>query len=193
MAQKNTVTAKITRKKVKTPARKAAPLLAVTAASKKPATRRANPVRRQTAKAPAKAPAKAFATTRRKVLTKAPTAATARDFGDLEMVGQEDFKACVKCGTIVAESVETLGNEVMSFTQASIEADLAAAKGILAAESLREAIDLQTDFAQARLARMTSETAKLGELSMRFASLVMEPLRSRFDANARTVFRPLGL
>ena len=93
---------------------------------------------------------------------------------------------------------------MMSFTQASIEADLAAAKDIMAAKTPHEAIDLQTSFVQASLERMTSETAKLGELSMRFASLAMDPLRSRFDENVRvnawakswanswTDFRPLG-
>ena len=182
MAQNKTAIAKTTQKKAKQPERKAAPLLAVAKANKTPATREINTVQRQTAKAPAKTPAA-------KTHAKSPT----KEIDDLGVVGQENFTACVKCGTIVAHSVETLGNEVMSFTQASIEADLAAARGILAAESLSEVIDLQADFVQARLARMTSETARFSELSMRFANLAMEPLRSRFDANAWTAFRPLGL
>lgn len=176
MAQKKTAAVKTTRSKVKAPAPKAAPLLTVVEASEEPAASEVNTPLRQTVPASAKAPGK--------------------DFGNLGIVGQENIEACVKCGTIVAKGVETLGNEVMTFTQASIEADLAAAKNIMAAETLLEVIDLQTDFAQARLERMTSETAKLGELSLRIASLAMEPLRSRFDtnpwANAWTIFRPLG-
>ncbi len=181
MAQKKTATAKLAPKTVREPARKPAPLLAVVA-DKTPEV----PV------APVAAPpsvAKVLPRQATKVSAKAPGKAFGEDFGDLATVGQENFEACVKCGTIVAKGVETLGNEVMTFTQANIEADLAAAKDIMTAKTLREAIDLQTDFAQARLERMTSETAKLGELSMRLASQAFEPFRSQFDANAWTVFR----
>lgn len=192
MAQKKTATAKSARKTVREPARRPAPLLVVAEAdqtieadeaTKTAAARDANVPPRQAAKVPAKAPAKAPA--------KTPTKTRGEDFGDLATVGQENFEACVKSGTIVAKGVETLGNEVMSFTQANIEADLVAATDIMTAKTLREAIDLQTDFAQARLERMTSETAKLGELTMRLASQAFEPFRSRIDANAWTVFRSL--
>ena len=186
MAQKKTATAKSARKIVREPARKPVPLLVVAEAdvaadvtADVAAASKANVPPRQVAEAPIKAPAKA------------PAKALGKDFGDFATVGQENFEACVKCGTIVAKGVETLGNEVMSFTQANIEADLAAAKNIMTAKTFREAIDLQTDFAQARLERMTSETAKLGEFSMRLASQAFEPFRRQFDTNTWTVFRSL--
>ena len=172
MAQKKTAAAKTTRNKAKARVRKVAPLLTVVEASEESAASEVNTPSRQTAPVSAKA--------------------SSQGFGEPAIVGQENFDACVQCGTIVAKGVETLGNEVMTFTQTRIEADLAAAKNIMAAGTLLEIIDLQTDFAQSRLACMTSETAKLGELSMRFASLAMEPLRSRLDASAWTIFRPLG-
>lgn len=163
---------------------------------------------RKTIKLPPKAPAKVSAKVPAKVPAAAPllvavearsasapnAASSGKDLRDLGDVAAENLEACVECGTIAAKGVEELGTKVMSFTQASIEADLAAAKDILAAKTLHEAIDLQTSFAQARLERMTNETAKLGELSMRLASQAMEPLRSRLDSYATwTAFRPLGL
>jgi phasin family protein len=191
MAQKKTAAANTAPKTVKESVRETTPLLAVTE-TKRPAaapkTKIAEVPKAKIAVAAPKAP----------VARKAKTAphqnayAAGVEFGDLETVGQETFEACVKCGTIAAKGVETLGNEVMTFTQANIEADLAAAKDILAAKTLNEAIDLQTGFVQARLERMTNETAKLSELSMHFASQALEPLRSRFDAHARTAFRSFG-
>ena len=197
MAQKKTATAKSARKTVREPARKPAPLLAVVA-DKAPEVRVAPvvPVVPVAPVAPVAAPASVAKVLPRQVAKvsaktpeKTPEKTQGKDFGDLAAVGQESFEACVKSGTIVAKGVETLGNEVMSFTQANIEADLAAARDIMSAKTLREAIDLQTDFAQARLERMTSETAKLGELYMRLASQAFEPFRSRFDTNTWTVFR----
>lgn len=195
MAQKKTAAAKIARKAIKVPARQAAPLLEAAKAVKvveKPAEIVASAQSRQAPSARAsstRAPSTRASSTR----TNTPS----NDLDDLAVVGRENLEACVKCGTIAAKGVESLGTEVMSFTQASIEADLAAAKDIMAAKTLHEAIDLQTSFVQARLERMTSETTKLGELSLQLASLAMEPLRRRFDANTRantwTVFRPMGL
>jgi len=174
MAQKKKAAARTARKTIELPAPKAAPLLAA--------------ARPTVASAAAKAPAadKPQAPVRQVAKT------AGNNIGDLETVGRKNFEACVKCGTIVAKGVETLGNEVMTLTQANIEADLAAAKDILAAKTLQEAIDVQAGFVQARLERLTSETAKLGEISMRLASQAMEPLQNRFDANTQTIFRSLG-
>ncbi len=199
MAQKKTAAAKTARKTVKQSAPKAARLVVVSEATKAAkgamaagtaAASKVNKDLRQATEA-AVATQTAAANNVNKALRQT-TEAASKGLGDLASVGQENFEACVKSGTIAAKGAETLGNEVMTFTQASIEADLAAAKDIMTAKSFREALDLQTSFAQARLQRMTSETAKLGELSMRLASQAMEPLRSRFDANAWTIFRPLG-
>jgi phasin family protein len=219
MAQKKTAAAKTARKKIELPAKvsaklpaklpAAAPLLAAAEATRRaeqpaesvaPARQRPAPTAKApTAKAPtAKAPT-AKVPTAKAAKPKAPKAEAntpKKDFGDLAAVGQENIEACVKCGSLVAKGVEALGTEVMSFTQANIEADIAAAKDIMTAKSLQEAVALQNDFVRARFERMTSETTKLGELSMRLASMAMEPLRSRFDANTANTwkaFRPLGM
>ena len=123
MAQNKTAAAKTARKTIKAPAPQAAPLLVAAEAAKvveKPTTNVTTPQPRLAAETPSKG------------------------YGDLAAVGQDNLEACVEYGTIVAKGVETLGTEVMSFTQASIEADLAAARDIMAAKTLQEALDLQT-------------------------------------------------
>jgi hypothetical protein len=81
----------------------------------------------------------------------------------------------------------------MTLAQANIEANLAATKSLMAAKTPHEVVDLQTGFARDRLEGMATETAKIGALTMNVASQALEPLRSRFDANARSVLRPFGL
>ena len=174
MAQKKTAAAKTARKTIKAPtnvpARHAAPLLE----DAKP--EKIVEPEKNVEKVPAKVVEKPVVAVQPRPT---PTAnAPSKDFGDLAAVGREHLEACVQCGTI----------EVMSFTQASIEADLAAAKGIMAANTLHEAIELQTSFIQDRIERMTNETTKLGELSMRLAGLAMEPLRSRFGRSNWTAW-----
>ncbi len=119
--------------------------------------------------------------------------AVGQGLGDLVTAGRENLEACMKSGRIVAKGMETLGNEVMTLTQANIEANLAAARGIMQAKTLREVIDLQSGLAQDGIERLADESAKIGALSMRVASQAMEPLQGRLDAGARMVFRPFGL
>ena len=119
--------------------------------------------------------------------------AVGEGFGDLLAAGQDNLEACMTCGRIVATGLETLGKEVMTLTQANIEANLAATKGIMTAKTLREVIDVQSGYAQVGIERMADESAKMGALSMRVASQAMEPLQNRLDANARMAFRPFGL
>jgi phasin family protein len=122
--------------------------------------------------------------------------AAAADVNGLEALmtaGQDNLAACVTCGTIVAKGLETLGNEVMTLARANIDANLAATKSLMAVKTPHELVDLQTSFTRDRLEGMANETAKIGALTMNVASQALEPLRSRFDANTRSVFRPFGL
>jgi phasin family protein len=107
--------------------------------------------------------------------------------------GQDNLAACMTCGTIVAKGLQTLGNQVMTLARSNIDANVAATKSLMAAKTPHELVDLQTSLARDRLEGMANDTAKIGALTMNVASQALEPLRSRFDANTRSVLRPFGL
>jgi len=113
-------------------------------------------------------------------------------YDDAASLGQDNVDAYVKCGTVFAQGVESLGKELMSFAQISIEANVANAKALFGATTLREVIDLQTDFQRTRFDSLIAESAKLTELSMALANETFEPIQVRFNANVEKFFTPLA-
>ena len=178
MARKQTASAVAARKTIKAQTRKAAPEIE---------TAKIGTAKTETAKKSAGSPPT------RVVPVAQAAAAEGIGLEVLMTAGQDNLAACVMCGTIVAKGLETLGNQVMTLTQANIDANVAATKSLMAAKTPHELIDLQTSLARDRLEDMAAETAKIGALTMDVASQALEPLRSRFDANARSALRPFGL
>lgn len=198
MAQKKTASAGTARKTIKAQTHKAAPLIETTkveTAKLETAKKSAGSPRTKVApvvRAAAVAPVAPVAAVAASPKAKA-AAAEGNGLEALMTAGQDNLAACVTCGTIVAKGLETLGNQVITLTQASIDANVAATKSLMAVKTPHELVDLQTSFARDRLEGMANETAKIGALTMDVASQALEPLRSRFDANAKSVLRPFGL
>src|SRR3546814_8515322 len=81
-----------------------------------------------------------------------------RRYDDAASFGKENVDACVLSGTVFAKGVESVGQELMSIAQSAVEANIAATKALLGAKSVRELVDLQTEF------RSEEHTSKLQSL-----------------------------
>lgn len=134
---------------------------------------------------------KAASTTRAQV--EKTSQAVFKGYDDLAVVGKDNIDACLKSGTILAKGMEALGNEVVKYTQTSIEKNMAAAKTMMGARTLREAVDLQTNYARESFDSMVAETAKLTGLSVELANQALEPLQSRANKTAEKLFKPLSI
>lgn len=118
--------------------------------------------------------------------------ALARGYGGLTASGTDTMDAYVKCGTIVAKGMEALGKEVIKFAQASVEANLTATRNLMAAKTLREAMELQAGYSRDSFDSMVSEAARLTEMSVDLANEVMDPIQTSLNATAESVLRPLA-
>src|SRR3546814_15293865 len=87
-----------------------------------------------------------------------------RRYDDAASFGKENVDACVLSGTVFAKGVESVGQELMSIAQSAVEANIAATKALLGAKSVRELVDLQTEFSRSRFESPLAESATLTEL-----------------------------
>lgn len=115
--------------------------------------------------------------------------AALRGYDDMASLGKDNLDALVQTNTAVAKGFETLGKEWLAFTQAALEDNIAQAQALFGAKNLKEVVDLQNDFARARLDRTIAETAKLTELSVQVASEAIEPLQKRVDVTVETLLK----
>ena len=96
--------------------------------------------------------------------------------------GKETVEAYMKAANLAGKGAETLHNEIYSYSKQSIEDSITATKALMAAKSVHEALELQTDFAKSAFDGYVGQMTKLGELFVSTTKDTMEPLQSRVQA-----------
>ena len=66
------------------------------------------------------------------------------------------------------------------------------AKALVGVKSLREAVDLQTDFAKGNFDKIVAESTKLSETAVKVANDAMEPITARVNVTVEKLFKPLA-
>ena len=112
-----------------------------------------------------------------------------KGYGEFAVLGKDTFDAMVQANSIFAKGMEVFGKEIMAYTQASLEDNVAQTKALLSAKSLKELVDLQNDFARVRLDKVIAETAKLTDMSVQTANEAMAPMQKRVDVTVETLLK----
>jgi len=133
---------------------------------------------------------KIFGATRERVEKASQTAFKAVE--DLQKLSKENLEAYVQASTIVAKGFETLGKAWMAFSQEALEQSAAAAKALLGAKSVKEAVDLQTEFAKTSFDKLVAESTKLSEQTVKTANEAFEPINARFTVAVEKLWKPIA-
>ena len=115
-----------------------------------------------------------------------------KGYDQVSSVSKENVDAYVKSSTILAKGYEEMGKEVMSFAQDAMEANLAMAQSLMTAKTLREVIDMQTEFSRKRLDEAMAESAKLAELSVKVTNEAFEPIQAQVNQSVERMFKPVA-
>lgn len=113
-------------------------------------------------------------------------------YDEVATLGQANIDAYVQSSTLFAKGVEAMGKEMMGFAQASVDTSVANAQALFGARTLRELIDLQTDFSRSGFDSLVAESARLTELSVTLANETIEPIQARLNANVEKLMKPLA-
>jgi phasin family protein len=105
---------------------------------------------------------------------------------------KDNYDAYLAASTIFAKGAENVGKAWMSLTQESLESAAQTAKALLGAKTLREAVDLQSDFAKANFDKLVAEGTKLSELSVKVANEAFAPLNARVNVAVEKMLKPVA-
>jgi phasin family protein len=111
-------------------------------------------------------------------------------YGDLAAFGQANAEALFRSGSIVAKGAEEMGKEVVAFTQASLESGVATGKAMMSVKTVRELVDLQTDYARSSFRSMVAESTKLSEMSVKVTNEALELIGARVNAAVEKFGKP---
>jgi phasin family protein len=115
-----------------------------------------------------------------------------KTYEDLSKFSKENLDAYVTAGTTVAKGFETISRAWVSFAQETFDAGAQVAKALLTAKTLREAVDVQTDFAKTTFDKLVSEGTKVSEISVKVANEAAEPISARLNATIEKFLKPVA-
>lgn len=115
-----------------------------------------------------------------------------KGYDEAASYGQDNVDAYVLSTTVFARGVESLGQELMSLVQSTVEANLATAKALFGATSVQELVELQTEFSRSRFSALVAESAKLTELGMTVTGEAIEPIQARLNATVERLIKPVA-
>ena len=101
---------------------------------------------------------------------------------DFAQLGKENLDAFAAAGKIWAAGVQDLTQQVTATAKASLEECVATFKALTAVKSMKEAIDLQSTYSKAVIAKALAETTKLSDASLKLTEQTMAPLTTRMAA-----------
>jgi phasin family protein len=115
-----------------------------------------------------------------------------KGYEDIQGFSKENISALVEAGTIFAKGAEAISKQVMALTQSSMQSSVGAAKAMLGCKTLREAIDLQADYARSNFDAMVAEGTKLGEMSFKVANDAIAPIQARVNVAVEKMAKPIA-
>lgn len=108
---------------------------------------------------------------------------TAEDF---VAFAQGNVEAIVKSGQIWVTGVQDLSKHVAAAAQASVEESLSTFKALTSVKSLKEAFDLQANFARTTFEKTVAEGGKLTDASFKLTEQTLAPLTARVTVAVET-------
>ncbi len=103
-----------------------------------------------------------------------------------------NVEALIASGNVFAKGVEDLSKTTMTYYQTSVEAGVNVAKSMLACKTVREVVDLQTDFARTNFDKFVSESTKISEMALKVANETAEPLQERANKAVQVFVKPIA-
>ena len=93
--------------------------------------------------------------------------------------GQGNVEALVKSSQIVATGLQDLTKQMAANAQAVVDESLSTFRAMSTVRSVKEAFDLQANFARTQFEKAVAQTGQLTETSFKLAEEAMAPLAGR--------------
>ncbi|HLI13211.1 MAG TPA: phasin family protein [Alphaproteobacteria bacterium] len=124
-------------------------------------------------------------------LEKATSAAFA-SYDELTTLGKSNLDAVVKASTVLVKGLESLGKEVASYGQASLEKSVSNTQALFTVKTLRELVELQSDFAKQAFDSWMEQGTRLGEIGVKVVSDAFEPIQEQVSVTVEKILKPIA-
>lgn len=102
-------------------------------------------------------------------------------FAEFAGIGRENFDAFVRASTIAAHGYGAIAQHWADFAKATVEQSVETARAVLSTKSVKDAIELQSNFARSTFDRYVSEANKISEIGVKTTTDALAPIQKRVD------------
>lgn len=96
--------------------------------------------------------------------------------------GRANFDAVMKANAAAAKGVEELSRTWFALAQGTFEQSVSVTKALMGAKTIREVVDLQSDYAKTAFDSLVTEGTRLSELGAKVTNEAIAPLSERVNA-----------
>jgi phasin family protein len=118
--------------------------------------------------------------------------AAVKGFEQFSSLGKDNVEAVVAASTAYAKGIEAISAELMAYAKKSIEDSVTATKALMGAKTVKELVDLQSDFAKTSFDELMSKSSKLGEMYAKVTQDAFEPINARVSVTMEKFGKPLA-
>lgn len=113
----------------------------------------------------------------------------AKAYEDFTAYGQEAMQVMVKAGGIFAKGAEDIGKAYFDLAKVTAESGVEATKAVLAAKTINDVVDVQSDYAKESFDTFVAEGTKISELSLKVANETFEPIKAQVQATVEKAMK----
>lgn len=126
----------------------------------------------------------------RRVQTLAVKSLDPKSIEDLAAYGRKNVEAVAMAGTILTKGFETIAAAWLEFAKESMDQTAGTARSVMGAKTLREAVDLQSNFAKTSVNDLIAESTRFTEMGAKVAQEALLPIKDRVEDTAQRLGLP---
>ncbi len=92
---------------------------------------------------------------------------------------RNNLDAAVQAANIMADGMKDVSQAVFNHMQQSVQNAMATGKAMLAVKTMRELMDLQSEYVRSTMDTLMAESTKISEITVRCTSEAAEPINAR--------------
>jgi len=115
-----------------------------------------------------------------------------KDYDEAVAFGRDNIDAMAEASTLAFRGLQDAGREWVGYVQKSTDEVPSAVKALAACKTVKEAAELQADFARSSLESFVGAATKFQQLSLKALSSSVEPLNKRVSETVSKYGKPFA-
>lgn len=109
---------------------------------------------------------------------------TMKGYDRMVSLAKDNTDAFIKSANVAGKGIETINNEIVTYSRKRMEDGVAAAKAIFSARNINEAIEMQAEYVRAAFDSHVAQFSRLSQMAVDTAKNAAEPITARAQAVA---------